>query len=323
MEMVMYLVGVIRALGIRGLLNAAWVAASLPIVIAFLPISQLLPFHRLLLQFARRGKTMRSSSFLNFTVPQRYFLHFYVVAVVWTTFLLLSACFYAHSSSKESLLLVVGAFQNGCVAWKTVFVLLLMEVQVLRRLYESIYVFNYSPTARMHMFGYLAGLFFYTAAPLSLSSSCAPELCNYFTHQVSSINLRNGESSPVIEFEGYALLRFRWCQWLGAAIFMWGWIHQYHCHSILGSLRKRVGGDEYVIPHGDWFEMVSCPHYLAEIIIYFGVLVATGGLDITIWLLLVFVVSNLSIAAIETHKWYQQKFENYPRSRFAILPLAL
>jgi hypothetical protein len=24
--------------------------------------------------------------------------------------------------------------------------------------------------------------------------------------------------------------------------------------------------DEYVIPHGDWFEIVSTPHYLAEIV---------------------------------------------------------
>jgi hypothetical protein len=34
-----------------------------------------------------------------------------------------------------------------------------------------------------------------------------------------------------------------------------------------GSLRDRVEQvEEYVIPHGDWFEIVSSPHYLAEII---------------------------------------------------------
>ncbi|KAK1275718.1 Polyprenol reductase 1 [Acorus gramineus] len=208
----MYLVGLIRALGLRGLLNAGWVAASLPIVIAFLPISQLLPFHRLLMQVARRG--VKLCALPRSLVPQRNFLHFYMVGVVWTTFLLLSTYFY----------------------WKTVFVLLLLEIQVLRRLYESIHVFNYSPTARMHIFGYLVGILYDMFLPL------------------------------------YLLLVF---------------------------------SDEYVIPHGDWFEIVSCPHYLAEIVIYIGILVASRGLDITIWLLLVFVVSNLSIAAIETHKWYQ------------------
>lgn len=35
-----------------------------------------------------------------------------------------------------------------------------------------------------------------------------------------------------------------------------------------GSLREHKGADEYVIPHGDWFEYVSCPHYLAEIVCF-------------------------------------------------------
>lgn len=42
--------------------------------------------------------------------------------------------------------------------WLSVFLLLLMEAQVLRRLSETIYVFNYSPSARMHILGYLVGL---------------------------------------------------------------------------------------------------------------------------------------------------------------------
>lgn len=48
--------------------------------------------------------------------------------------------------------------QQRYAVWQSVFLLLLMEVQVLRRLYESIYVFNYSPSARMHIMGYFSGL---------------------------------------------------------------------------------------------------------------------------------------------------------------------
>ncbi|KAF9611630.1 hypothetical protein IFM89_034101 [Coptis chinensis] len=44
--------------------------------------------------------------------------------------------------------------------------------------------------------------------------------------------------------------------------------------------------------HGNWFEIVSCPHYLAEIVIYAGLLVANGGSDPTIWLLFGFVYVN-------------------------------
>eukprot|EP00268_Persea_americana_P012348 TRINITY_DN1519_c2_g1_i5.p1 TRINITY_DN1519_c2_g1~~TRINITY_DN1519_c2_g1_i5.p1 ORF type:complete len:105 (+),score=15.82 TRINITY_DN1519_c2_g1_i5:149-463(+) len=74
-----------------------------------------------------------------------------------------------------------------------------------------------------------------------------------------------------VEFDwwGYVkpLMKLGWFQWTGAAIFLWGWIHQYRCHAILGSLRERKEQvDEYTIPHGDWFEIVSCPHYLAEIV---------------------------------------------------------
>lgn len=42
--------------------------------------------------------------------------------------------------------------------WRTVFVLILMEIQVLRRLYETEHVFHYSPSAQMHIIGYLTGI---------------------------------------------------------------------------------------------------------------------------------------------------------------------
>jgi 3-oxo-5-alpha-steroid 4-dehydrogenase 3 / polyprenol reductase len=31
----------------------------------------------------------------------------------------------------------------------------------------------------------------------------------------------------------------------------------------------------------------------------------------------------LSFAAVQTHRWYLQKFEDYPRSRYAIIPFVL
>ena len=115
-----------------------------------------------------------------FTLPQKCFGHFYVLAVVWTTFLLVSTWIYAYRTVP----MVSKPFHYSTIAnqltggshifswlkrhttpveyrysvWRSVFLLLLMEVQVLRRLYETIYVFNYSPSARMHILGYLTGL---------------------------------------------------------------------------------------------------------------------------------------------------------------------
>ncbi|KAJ7001355.1 LOW QUALITY PROTEIN: hypothetical protein NC653_011703 [Populus alba x Populus x berolinensis] len=62
---------------------------------------------------------------------------------------------------------------------------------------------------------------------------------------------------------------------------------------MMGSLREHVGKvDEYVIPRGDWFEIVSSPHYLAEIVIYAGIVFGSGGADLTIWLLFGFVLQK-------------------------------
>ncbi|PON36972.1 3-oxo-5-alpha-steroid 4-dehydrogenase, C-terminal [Parasponia andersonii] len=328
------------------LLRAAWIAGTLPILVATIPCSRLSSFHGLLLGFAKRGKIMQSSS-KKFTLPQKFFGHFYVLAVVWTTFLLAATWIYAYRTVP----MVSKPFHYSTIAnqlaggshifswlkshstpveyrysvWRSVFLLLLMEVHVLRRLYETIYVFNYSPSARMHVLGYLTGLFFYTAAPLSLCCNCIPEVYKFVLNGVAEFIVKGKSRMPAMEIDWWEfvipLVKLGWLQWIGAAIFFWGWIHQHHCHAILGSLREsREQVDEYVIPHGDWFKFVSSPHYLAEIVLYSGVLVASGARDVTVWLLFVFVVANLAFAAAETHRWYLRKFENYPRNRLAIIP---
>ncbi|KAF5198719.1 Polyprenol reductase [Thalictrum thalictroides] len=310
------------------LLRVAWIAGILPILVASV-LSSSSRFHQLLSSFANRGKTFSLFTSNKFTVPQRFFLHFYVLAVVWTTLLLLITWLYAlgvesatianHLTGGESHIL-----SRRYIVWRTVFLLLLMEVQVWRRLYETVYVFNYSPTARMHIVGYFTGLFFYTAAPLSLCSRCAPDMVKFSFHGLAEFTGKGQYEVSFLKFDwsGFVnpLMKLGWFQWIGASIFIWGWIHQCRCHAILGSLRHKEHTNEYVVPHGDWFEIVSCPHYLAEIVIYGGLLITSGGSDLTIWLLFGFVVVNLVFAATETQRWYLRKFENYPRTRGAILP---
>ncbi|TYI88839.1 hypothetical protein E1A91_D03G010800v1 [Gossypium mustelinum] len=340
------------------LLRTTWIVGTLPILIASLPSPCLNSFHSLLLSFAKRGKIMPSSSH-RFTVPQSFFLHFYLLALIWTTTLLMGTWYFAYkvtplSTESLSYLAAANHLTGGSLVfslhksrfssvddrfnvWKAVFLLLLMEIHVLRRLYETFQVFNYSPSARMHIVGYLTGIYFYTAAPLSLCTFCVLEAFNFAADQVAEFKVEGQEMVSITDFDlwGYMkpLTRLGWCQWTGAVIFAWGWFHQLRCHAILvcvsaclnlslsGSLRER--GDrtnKYVIPYGDWFEVVSSPHYLSEMILYAGLLVASGGTDFTIWLLLGFVVANLVLAAAETHRWYLRKFENYPRNRQAILP---
>ncbi|KAL2460029.1 Polyprenol reductase 2 [Abeliophyllum distichum] len=327
------------------LLRTAWVSGIMPILLACIPLPKLGAFHDLLLGFAKRGKIMHSSS-RKFTVPQRFFIHFYILAVIWTSILLATTWHYAYritpAVSEPSLYSSIASHLTGSSnvfplhksdpssreqkyrVWQSVFLLLLMEAHVLRRLLETIYVFKYSPSSRMHIFGYLTGLFFYTAAPLSLCCKYASEVFKFVADLVVEFVIKGKDRMQVPEFDWWGhvnpLLHLRWYMWIGGAIFLWGWIHQYRCHAILGSLRENEQDDDYSIPHGDWFQYVSSPHYLAEIVIYAGVVIASGCSDVTIWLLFGFVVANLAFAASETHKWYLQKFDNYPRNRSAIVP---
>ncbi|CAH1414416.1 unnamed protein product [Lactuca virosa] len=294
-------------LGLVSLLRAAWFIATLPILVACLPLPGIGWFRRTLLGFAKRGKILQSNSKL--TVPQRFFSHFYVVAIFWTTFLLIAVWFYAIKMlppliEQDLFSTITSHLTGGSHAfplnkslstkehvynvWLSVFLLLLMEAQVLRRFYETIYVFNYSPSARMHIFGYLAGLFFYTAAPLSLCCTFAPEVFDFVKNLVAEFIVRGKDRMSRPEFNIWMFvtpfLTLRWYSWIGGAIFLWGWVHQLRCHEILGSLREKTEKlEDYVIPYGDWFEYVSSPHYSAEIVIYGGLVVASGGGDLSLW----------------------------------------
>lgn len=69
----------------------------------------------------------------------------------------------------------------------------------------------------------------------------------------------------------------------------------------------------YSIPQGDWFELVSSPHYLAEVLIYASLVLFTGGHNHGFFLVLVFTILVLLLSARQTHHWYLSKFENYPK----------
>lgn len=75
-----------------------------------------------------------------------------------------------------------------------------------------------------------------------------------------------------------------------------------------------------MIPRGGMFEYVSCPHYLAEIIIYLGLYIMSH-LDTSMLLLLTWTAVNQTFAAILSHKWYHEQFKNaYPKHRRALVP---
>ena len=86
--------------------------------------------------------------------------------------------------------------------------------------------------------------------------------------------------------------------------------------SLLQLKRKAEGG--YAIPRGPLFRWISCPNYLGEIIEW-------GGWALLTWSLAglsfaVFTFANLAPRALAHHRWYRQKFADYPEERRALIP---
>ena len=85
------------------------------------------------------------------------------------------------------------------------------------------------------------------------------------------------------------------------------------------NLRKIKKG--YFIPKGGLFKYISCPNFFGEIIEWFGFALMTfniGSLSFFIW-----TCCNLIPRALAHHKWYKNKFNEYPKERKAILPFLI
>jgi len=86
----------------------------------------------------------------------------------------------------------------------------------------------------------------------------------------------------------------------------------------------KVVSYEHAIPRGGLFEYISCPHYLMEIVIYLSFLLIGGYSHVTLFSIVVFVVTNQLVSGYLTHRWYRDHFGSlYPVQRKAIIPLLL
>ena len=107
---------------------------------------------------------------------------------------------------------------------------------------------------------------------------------------------------------------------VGVLVFALGWHINRKADTMLAALRS-AGEGGYKIPRGWLYERISCPNYLGEITIWIGWSIATWS-----WAGLAFVMltaANLVPRALQNHRWYQDKFSDYPKQRKAILPYLL
>ena len=87
------------------------------------------------------------------------------------------------------------------------------------------------------------------------------------------------------------------------------------------TLRALAAAGEYAIPRGGLFRWVSCPNYLGEIGIWCGWALATWslpGLAFALW-----TVANLAPRARAHHRFYRERYPDYPPERRALVPWLL
>ena len=106
---------------------------------------------------------------------------------------------------------------------------------------------------------------------------------------------------------------------IGLIIFICGMMINISSDNTLISLRKNSEG--YKIPRGNFFNFVSCPNYMGEIIEWIGfsvIAMSLPALSFTLWTFF-----NLVPRALNHHDWYLENFDNYPKNRKAVIPYIL
>lgn len=109
---------------------------------------------------------------------------------------------------------------------------------------------------------------------------------------------------------------------VGIALYYVGMGFNLHADHVLRNLRTKdevaQGIRSYRVPKGGLFEYVTNASYFAELIAWSGFALFTwspGGLFI-----LAISLANLVPRAVATHRWYRERFADYPKERRILLP---
>ncbi|XP_059197398.1 polyprenol reductase isoform X2 [Centropristis striata] len=245
-----------------------------------------------LIRYGKTKQSLKREDWLRaFDVPKRWFWHFYAISVGWNSLLLIFYLnFIFQQQSYPSWLTVILDILAGLPSTdsqvpqlSTVLVLVLLCVHSLRRLLECLFVSVFSDGA-IHLVQYVFGT-------------------------------------------GTLLSQLDWFHVGGSALFIGASLIQHQSMVLLARLRTGKSGTvetlAHRVPEGGGFKLVSCPHYFAELLIYVSLSLVFGGLSLTWWLVVFYVLFNQALAAQLCHDLYMSKYESYPRGRKAFIPFVL
>ncbi|KAF2900043.1 hypothetical protein ILUMI_06147 [Ignelater luminosus] len=258
-------------------------------------------------KFAYKGKTTRLKPV---EVPKAWFRHFYVYSSILTiaTLILAIAVLIFNVSVPRKILNILDAAggtnrKATVTSVSALLALTLLTIQCCRRMYDTHFVSVFGKTSRMNLSHYLIGFIHYTGAVFAILVE-APRFSRSYGVVFRWIDLTY--------IDVVAALFFLWANW-----------HQYKATVILANLRKDKKGsiitDVHKLPCGDWFEYVSSPHLLAEILMYFALTVILRN-NVTWLYIFAWVLSNQVETALLSHWWYKETFSDFPKQRRAIIP---
>ncbi|XP_050416592.1 polyprenol reductase [Patella vulgata] len=246
-------------------------------------------------------------------VPKRYFLHFYIVGVIFNTAVI---CVFVNAIYRGKIwpsifrevfdiLNYPNISKNSQLnGFNVIIVLLMEEVQVIRRLYECVAVHIFSES-KMSIIHYGIGLLFYCSFSCGVLSEVDPNHIVQFKASLLEVVIL---STSIV-------------------IFSLSWYKQHSTFKILANLRTYKKDSktslQHFLPNGDLFHYVSCPHFFTEILIYFAMNLVLKFHHTTGLCYLLFICVNQVTFGLITHSWYKQTFPSYPKHRRAVIPFIL
>ncbi|CAI0442343.1 unnamed protein product [Linum tenue] len=170
-----------------------------------------------------------------------------------------------------------------------------LAVHFLKRLLETLFLHKYSGTMAVE-----------SAIPISLSYFSITAITIY-AQRLTEATI----PEPAVDLKLY-----------GVALFVVGIAGNFYHHYLLSKLRSDRGENsknkEYKIPKGGMFELVICPHYLFEIIGFYGIALVSQ----TLYAFCVAVGTTLYLMGRSkvTREWYLSKFDDFPAHVKALIP---
>ncbi|KDP27529.1 hypothetical protein JCGZ_20167 [Jatropha curcas] len=202
------------------------------------------------------------------------------------------------SSRNGMLFLYTPAFLAGVASFglfpdeglRFFFIKSALTIHFFKRLFEVMLIHKYS-----------GGMDIDSAIPISLSYFLSTATMIYAQH------LTKGYPDPPIDLK-----------YVGIVLFLIGISGNFYHHYLLSKLRSNANDKQYKIPKGGLFELVLCPHYLFEILGFWGV----SFISQTLYSFSFTMGTTLYLMgrSYATRRWYLSKFDDFPHHVKALIP---